>query len=79
MNCKFWNDVELTETIQKLHRAQNVLDIYHRNGQMGRLAYLLADMEDAARKAQWRILELEGLARKETSCPIVPSGLRESV
>lgn len=68
MNQKFWNDVELSGEIQKLHRAQNVLDVYHRNGQMGKLFDLLTSMEEAARNAQWRIMDLERKKAEEARC-----------
>lgn len=59
MNCKYWNDVELTEQLIKLERAHNLMSIYQRNGQAHKLFMLLSDMEMAAQKAQERLNQLE--------------------
>lgn len=59
MNCKYWNDVELTEQLIKLEHAHNLMAIYQRNGQAHKLFMLLSDMEMAAQKAQERLNQLE--------------------
>lgn len=58
MNHKFWNDEKLTRYLIKLEHAHNLMPIYQRDGRMLALTNLLADMENWARKAQWRIQKL---------------------
>lgn len=65
MNHRPWNDERLSSHLQDLHREYNLIDTYHRNGQMRELWNLLERIGRAKDLAQFRILDLERQAEKE--------------
>jgi hypothetical protein len=53
------NDLEVNEQVRELHRAASRLDYLAREGQEGELFRELSIIENAARKAQWRLNDLK--------------------
>ena len=51
------NDLELTDQMRVLFNNFAVLEMHNRNKQTNYLLDALANIENAARKAQWRLLE----------------------
>lgn len=52
------NDLELSEQISAIHREQAKLDSLTANRKVSSLTQTLAKIEDAARKANWRLQEI---------------------
>ena len=53
------NDAQLNEQTVEIQRQAAVIDCLTREAQSNALFVALAKIEDAARKAQWRLLELK--------------------
>lgn len=53
------NDIELETHIREIHREENLIDQFAANNRIGSLTQCLAKIEDAARKANWRLQELK--------------------
>jgi hypothetical protein len=53
------NDLELADQMRVLFNNFAVLDLHNRNREANYLFDCLANIENAARKAQWRLLEVK--------------------
>lgn len=52
------NDQEVNEMVVEVHAQAKVLDMYMRDGSEAKLFRALSIIEDAARKAQWRLNDM---------------------
>lgn len=71
MNHRFWNDCELSGYLTDMHREYNLIDIYHRNGQVRELWKVLEQIGFAKDKAQFRMLALERQFKKEREAQVL--------
>lgn len=53
------NDLELETQTRLIHASESRLDYLTREGKRQELLTELSRLEDAARKAQWRLLDLK--------------------
>jgi hypothetical protein len=54
-----WNDLELTDQLRVIFNNFAVLNMHVNNCETGYTFDCLANIEDAARKAQWRIRNMK--------------------